>query len=182
MSNIINELRADHANASRLLDILEEQLEVVHNEQITNYELMYDIMQYMTHYPDLYHHPKEDLVLRWLSERDPTTHSESDALRKEHKALAEKGEKLRDTLRVVIDDGLVERETLESQGRDYVEFLRFHMKREEEQVFPLAERTLLDDDWVEISDAMKHMEDPLFGQVLEDDYRSLYEFVVRESK
>ena len=121
-------------------------------------------------------------MLRWLSERDPTTRPEADALTREHKALAEKGEKFRDTLRVVIDDGLVERETLESRGRDYVEFSRFHMKREEEQVFPLAARTLLDDDWVEISDAIEHMEDPLFGRVLQENYRSLYEFVMRESK
>ena len=68
-------------------------------------------------------------------------------LAREHKALAEKGEKFRDTLQLIIDDGLVERETLESQWRDYVEFSRFHMNWEEEQVFPLAERILLDDDW-----------------------------------
>lgn len=182
MSDIINELRADHVNASRLLDILEEQLDVVHKEQITNYELMYDIMQYMIHYPDRYHHPKEDLVLRWLSERDPTTRPEADVLAREHKALAEKGEKFRDTLQIIIDDGLVERETLESQWRDYVEFSRFHMNWEEEQVFPLAERILLDDDWMEINDAMKHIEDPLFGRVLEENYRALYEFVMRESE
>ena len=55
MSAIMQQLKADHGNISRLLATLEEQMDVVHDEEIADFELMHDIMAYMTHYADHTH-------------------------------------------------------------------------------------------------------------------------------
>jgi hemerythrin-like domain-containing protein len=62
MTDTIAVWRAEHLNFAKLLDILEEQLQRFHTGDEPNYELMLDIMFYMTHYSDLLHHPREDLA------------------------------------------------------------------------------------------------------------------------
>lgn len=176
-------LQLDHVNFTRLLDMLDRQLDaVVRMDGSANYDLMQDIMLYMTHYPDKFHHPKEDLIFTRLVARDASARPVIDQLMKEHKVLAEKGTIFRETLRAVSDGELVRRATIESQGRDYVASLRAHASTEESRVFPLAESQLFVGDWAAIEDEIEHMEDPLFGQVVADDYRALYEFIMRESK
>lgn len=183
MSNTMRALRLDHENFTRLLDLLDIQLDaVVHGDRTVDYDLMQDIMRYMTHYPDRFHHPKEDLVFTRLVARDASVRPVVDELMREHKVLAVKGTKFREVLRTVIDGGLVRRETIESRGRDYVASLRVHAHTEESQVFPAAESQLLEEDWAAIHDEIEHMDDPLFGRVVAEDYRSLYEFVMGESR
>jgi hemerythrin-like domain-containing protein len=50
---------ADHVNFGRLLNLLEGELRRLHDDRSPDYELMLDIMYYMTHYSDVLHHPKE---------------------------------------------------------------------------------------------------------------------------
>ena len=53
---------AEHVNFTRLLNLLDDQLSLFHDGGSPDYALMLDIMFYMTHYSDVLHHPKEDLV------------------------------------------------------------------------------------------------------------------------
>jgi len=62
MSDTLSRWHAEHANFSKLLDLLERQVASFHDGGSPDYELMLEIMYYMTHYPDVLHHPKEDLV------------------------------------------------------------------------------------------------------------------------
>ncbi len=38
-----------------------------------------------------------------------------------------------------------------------------------------------DEDWMVIEREMEHMDDPLFGDVVHEDYRKLLEFIMREA-
>ena len=78
--------------------------------------------------------------------------------------------------------GWSERETLERQGRGYLELLRLHMNTEEGLAFRRAERFLGDEDWAVIEREIEHMDDPLFGDVVQEDYRNLFDFIMRESE
>ena len=53
MSDSIALWRAEHANFATLLDLLEGELDLFHKGGSPNYDLMLDIMFYMTHYPDV---------------------------------------------------------------------------------------------------------------------------------
>lgn len=177
MADIIQQLRKDHLNAAKLLDLLEAQIETLDKGETTDYLLMLDAMHYMTHYPDLFHHPKEDLVFKKLKQRDVSARPTVDNLVEEHKALAEKGVQFYECLQTIVSELMVSRESLESRGRDYIAFLRSHMNKEEDEIFPLASAVLREKDWAEIDTAMEAKEDPVFGKVVEENYRALYDFL-----
>ena len=181
MSAIMEQLKADHSNISHLLATLEEQMDVVHDEENADFELMHDIMVYMTHYPDHTHHPMEDLVFQKLTGHDSSAGGVVTQLRREHAALAEKGQCFTQMLRHVVDGALVERQALESTGRDYITFLRNHMEIEDSDAFPRAEQALADRDWEDVASNIEARTDPVFGPVIADEFRSLYDYIQRES-
>jgi hemerythrin-like domain-containing protein len=181
MPAIMEQLKADHGNISHLLAKLDEQMVVVHDEGNADFELMHDIMMYMTHYPDHTHHPMEDLVFQKLTSRDSSADGVVTQLKREHTALAEKGERFTEMLRHVVDGAMVERKDLENTGRDYISFLRSHMEVEDSDAFPRAEQALSDKDWEDIASNIEARTDPVFGPVVADEFRSLYEYIQRES-
>ncbi len=181
MPAIMEQLKADHGNISHLLAKLDEQMVAVHDEGNADFELMHNIMMYMTHYPDHTHHPMEDLVFQKLTSRDSSADGVVTQLKREHTALAEKGERFTEMLRHVVDGAMVERKDLENTGRDYISFLRSHMEVEDSDAFPRAEQALSDKDWEDIASNIEARTDPVFGPVVADEFRSLYEYIQRES-
>jgi hemerythrin-like domain-containing protein len=181
MPGIMDQLKTDHGNISRLLGTLEEQMNVVHDEENADFDLMHDIMVYMTHYPDHTHHPMEDLVFQKLVAHDSGAGDIVARLEREHVGLAEKGQRFLEMLRHVVDGALVERSALEDAGRDYIVFLRNHMEIEDSDAFPRAELTLSDEDWEDVASGMEARADPVFGPVIADEFRSLYDYIRRES-
>ncbi len=178
MSKIMRRLRDDHVNVARLLTMLEAQLDAVRAEQRSaDFELMHDIMVYMTHYPDHTHHPMEDLVFQRMCDTSEEARPITEELGREHHGLAEKGIRFRDALERVVDGALVLRAELDEFGRDYAQFLRYHMDKEEGQAFPMAERMLSDEDWAWIESRMQAQEDPVFGPAVTEQFKSLYEHI-----
>lgn len=181
MSEIMQQLKRDHSNIARLLRTLEKQMNVVHDEGNADFDLMHDIMVYMSHYPDHTHHPMEDLMFERLVARDSDAGDIVARLEREHGALAQKGTRFLEMLRHVVDGAMVEREVLEETGRDYIAFLRSHMEVEDGDAFPRAERALTDADWKAVESGMEARTDPVFGPVVDNEFRSLYEYIQRES-
>lgn len=179
MAAIMDQLKIDHANVAHLLALLEAQIDSVEREGDTDFELMHDIMLYMTRYPDRFHHPMEDLVFQRMCVRDTTSVEIVDRLEREHVSLKEKGAQLLDLLARVVDGALVERDELSAKGRDYALFLRSHMRVEDTEAFPRAERVLEPEDWARVEAGMEARTDPVFGPVLDEDFRALFEYIER---
>ena len=182
MSTVMSELHQDHRNIREILDLLSRELDAVNDASGGNFELMRDIMIYMTRYPDHTHHPKEDLMFERMRERGiaPDTETTIAKLLREHVALAEKGNLFRDMLIGVVDGALVERDGLVAAGRDYVEFLRYHVRLEDETVFLEAQKLLDDADWAAVRKAFEAQVDPVFGPAVGHEFESLYDHI-RES-
>ena len=68
METVLSRLQLDHANMSRLLDIVDAQLQLVADAQNADFELMRDILHYLTNYSDAIHHPTEDLLYARLAD------------------------------------------------------------------------------------------------------------------
>ncbi len=88
MASIVDSLRQDHINTTILLDILEQQLVIFGRAEVPDYEMMQGIMEYFLDYPDLYHHPAEDLILSKMETRSWTATDGFPNLRHEHQELA----------------------------------------------------------------------------------------------
>lgn len=179
MTETMQRLRRDHAHVLRLLRILDEQIQRIEQGARAHYAMMSDAVRYLTGYSDGFHHPVEDLVFERLRRRAPHFAPAVDGLVAEHRTLAERGRALGEALSRVVDGALVERDQLLAAANEYVALLRAHMQREDQEVFPGAVTNLRPEDWEEIDDAMQVQEDPLFGRIVHDDYRSLYDYVMR---
>jgi len=181
MAGVLEELHRDHVHFARLLGILEEELDVIHEEGPPDYQLALDVMHYMTQYPDLFHHPREDVVFERMLLRDPSLTGVLGELLRDHKRLAEIGLAFHDTLAGVLEGAIMSREELDRRGRDYLKSMRGHMDVEEGEVFSLADKLLDDRDWSAVEEAMGRREDPLFGTVVESRYADLFEFLKRSA-
>jgi hemerythrin-like domain-containing protein len=71
VARILEELRQDLRNMALLLDLLERECDHIREGSSTDFELIHDIMHYMTTYPDTVHHPKEDLLYEELKSIRP---------------------------------------------------------------------------------------------------------------
>jgi hemerythrin-like domain-containing protein len=171
----------EHVNFATLLDLLEAQLDHFHLGEAPDYEMMLDIMFYMTHYPDAFHHPREDLAFARISERERSTCPVIDELRVQHARLKVDGEALVRALDDIVNGGIRSREDVEVPGRAYVADFRSHMQKEDTAILPLAARLLRDRDWTAIDAAVRHIDDPLFDRT-EERYAALRRKIARAGR
>ncbi|HEX2530712.1 MAG TPA: hemerythrin domain-containing protein [Burkholderiaceae bacterium] len=182
-ANIVDTWKRDHVNFSQLLDLLEAQIGLFHEDQTPNYELMLDILYYMTHYPDIFHHPKEDLTAARARDLDAGAATAVHELMRQHAVLRESGAKLLKQLQGIVDGAMLKRESAEQAARAYIAYFRSHMRQEELKIFPLAQKLLSKRDWAAIEKAAPFREDPLFGEgALEKRYERLHRQIVQEAE
>ena len=70
LPDIVAMLHSEHRYMHALLDILEQQVEKLQPGRIADYPLMLDVVDYLSRYPDQYHHPREDLLFASLARND----------------------------------------------------------------------------------------------------------------
>jgi hemerythrin-like domain-containing protein len=163
MSEVIRVLRREHANMASLVKTLEWQIDEFERGGRPDYEVIRAAIDYFLSFPDLYHHPKEDLVYARLCARDPEAARLIGDLRREHETLAARSRELSAGVMAVLDDAEVPREALVRWGRAFIELQRTHMHMEETVFFPAALKALTEPDWRALEHEMRREEDPLFG-------------------
>lgn len=164
MSEIIWKLRDDHKKFARLMDLIAREVRAFDAGEIPDYDLVCNILEYTQNYPDLYHHPLEDLVLEKVRLRDPEAAENVGNLDREHEKLAGLTRRFAAALHNVIQDAELPREWFIDIASDYLTHQRRHMQMEEVLFFPPALRSLTDEDWDEIKSKATVPDDPLFGE------------------
>ncbi len=178
MAKIVEALRRDHINMARILDALERQLVIFDQARTPDYEIIQAILEYCLNYPDLHHHPTEDMILGKLEERGAATGQEFGDLRSEHQVLGDLTRKFAGVVRNVLQEAEMPREAFQKIAREFLEFYRHHISQEERAFFPTALKTLSDQDWAEIAERLQHREDPVFGARAEERFKSLRENIL----
>ena len=173
MSSQISKWKAEHGDFIRLLGILKSQIGLFHEQAEANYELMLDIVYYLTHFPDRFHHPREDIAFGKLAERDASAQLRVRELTGEHKVIASSGKRLVEQLNGILAGAILEREAVEVDAATYIVYYRQHMAREEAELFPRLEDVLGNEDWQAVDDAITPEADPLFGSKVGQRYQQL---------
>jgi hemerythrin-like domain-containing protein len=163
MSDLLALWHGEHAKFSRLLDLLEAQVRVFHDGDQPDFEMMGDIVRYLTEYADAFHHPREDAGFALLKKKDPSMTTRLNRLMQEHRVLAEAGRQLLVRLEAMSADLLVPRRDIEAAAATYLIYFRQHIDFEESEVLPRIARLFTAADWAEVSKAKAHGTDPLFG-------------------
>ena len=69
MAEFLATLREEHGRFRRLLDALDEQIQQLEAGTVVDYELIGEIVEYFLGFPDVTHHPKEDMLCAALAGR-----------------------------------------------------------------------------------------------------------------
>ncbi len=151
MAALMQALRKEHADMAVLLDLMDRQIAQFQEGAAPDFDLVRGIIGYFLTYPDLYHHPKEDLIAERLRSRAPEQAARLDGLHSSHHDLAYLTRRLATaTVDQMVRPGDEPRQWFSSLGRDFVDSNRRHMAMEEEHFFPLALQVLSDHDWAEL--------------------------------
>ncbi|MGH8648852.1 MAG: hemerythrin domain-containing protein, partial [Burkholderiales bacterium] len=162
---------SEHLRFASLLDFIEQQMTAFHLGQDPDYDLLRDVVYYLHPYADRYHHPREDAAFARLLRRDPALGFPINRLLQEHRVLEAAGKTLLEYLGDILEDAVIPRGTVEAAAATYLLYYRNHLAVEENEVLPLASRTLKPDDWAAVAATVPAVPDPLFGDDVGERYR-----------
>lgn len=182
MQKAIEIMRSEHRTLGAAIHAL---VGIVDNVAIRggkpNFELLRALLQYIDQFPDQFHHPKEDHYLfRLMLLRAPESAALIHRLEDEHKVNKGLMISLCNRLNVWAAnpdrrDALLR---FQAEVQYYADFHWAHMRREENELFPIAQQALNPEDWAEIDDAFAGNEDPLFGLTAKEHYDELLRRIV----
>jgi hemerythrin-like domain-containing protein len=177
VTNVLAELRQDHKNMSLMLNLLELESNRLFDGFDTDFELLHDIMHYMTVYPDAVHHPKEDRIYAELKAVRPDLSIGFDRITVDHRHIAELGFKLRNDIESVTSGGVIRKISVVADTLRYVNTLRGHMQWEELDLFRRIEDMVAEGHELIESSTYLQNTDPVFGPEVEEKFARLFESV-----
>ncbi|HEX6136234.1 MAG TPA: hemerythrin domain-containing protein [Casimicrobiaceae bacterium] len=141
--------------------------------------LLHAMLDYIVEYPDRWHHPKESRYLfAALRERNAEAGGLIDELEREHRD----GERhVAGLMRALTSFERGERAAMHAFAdavEAYADMQWEHMRKEEDVLLPLAERSLDAGDWQRIAAAFQENDNPLFGIKPKDDAARLYQRIL----
>jgi hemerythrin-like domain-containing protein len=170
---ILQTLADEHRYVDSLLGIIVEQTEALGGSGAVDFDILRDSLHYMAHYPDDFHHPREDLIFDRLSRRDLSSRADVEFLLEDHEKLHRLSESLLSDIEDVRSGREHDRAALKKDLDVYVREYRKHMSFEEGKVFENARHLLTENDWALVKAEEKYVDDPLFGNRVEKDYQKL---------
>lgn len=144
-----------------------------------NFPLLKAILDYIVSYPDRWHHPKEDDFLFAAVKR--RTHEADEliaGLENEHALGYPMIADLKLRLLEFQDAPATAAPAFYDLANRYVELEWAHMRKEEDDLLPIAERTLAPEDWAEIGQAFRENDNPLFGIKPKEEAEYLYQKIL----
>jgi hemerythrin-like domain-containing protein len=179
MPEALRHLQEEHKNIVRLLDVLANQVDVFDAGERPDYDVLAAIADYFTGFPDRCHHPKEDIILQRLRERDPAAAEAIGDLETEHERVGELARHFKEAVQNVLDEVEVSRDAFSTVARHFIDYQRKHLQMEEQRFFPVARTALSADDWTEIDRQISQEEDPLFGSAVSAEYAELRDNILK---
>lgn len=144
-----------------------------------NFPLLKAILDYIVSYPDRWHHPKEDdYLFAAVKRRTHDADALIESLELEHKLGYPMVDDLKNLLLGFQRGDAGAREGFVILSNRYVELEWSHIRREEDEFMPIAERCLTLDDWEEINQAFRENDNPLFGIKPKEEAERLYQKIL----
>ncbi|MCK8515837.1 hemerythrin domain-containing protein [Methylonatrum kenyense] len=144
---MLEELRRDHGKLRTLLSALETQLVAAQRVGHADYPLMERVLNFLTTFPDGYHHRLEAMLFDRLRIRMPAAEPAVRALAQEFTELHRDGRRLAALLDDIINGQIHRRSTLIEAGTSYISRFRLQMDLEELHIFRHLEKALTTADW-----------------------------------
>ena len=179
MQQAIRIIHDEHLSISAVLSGLKSLTQMARDSRLRpEFAVFRAMIYYIDAFPERMHHPKEDQHLfARLLQRDASARALVEGLRSEHVAG---GQLVRD-----LEQALLEYEETWPGGaqkfaaavENYSQFHWMHMSKEENELLPLAQKSLTAEDWGAIEAAFAGNQDPI-ADLREKDFDKLYQRIV----
>ncbi|WP_237055583.1 hemerythrin domain-containing protein [Microbulbifer sediminum] len=179
MHHLYRQLCRDHRHMQQLLDAFDQLLQDFARRERDpgTLGLILDALDYISVYPDRWHHPVEDLAMERLRTRPGARLAPVNKTLAEHRAITAATRRMNTLFYAIANDAAVEREQLFGPAREYLSLQRQHMERENREVFPQFERLLTEEDWQAIEQQLRFQQDPLFNTDIRGLFESLQHYI-----
>lgn len=143
------------------------------------FDVLRAMLFYIDEFPERLHHPKEsDLLFPKLAQADPALVPVITRLESDHVLGEGRVRRLQHLLLAWELIGDSRRAEFIGAAEQYVKFYLDHMRIEETQLLPAAERLLTSSDWAELDKAFATDRDPLAGGKYDPAYDRLFTRIV----
>jgi hemerythrin-like domain-containing protein len=179
MNKAIRIIYDEHRSISAVLSGLKSLAQMARESAARpDFTVFRAMVYYIDAFPERMHHPKEDahLFARLLT-RDPGARRLIEELQSEHIEGARLVRDLEQALLAYEQIWPAGGERFAAVVEQYAHFHWNHMRREENEVIPRAEKALTGEDWAAIETAFKGNEDPI-ADLREKDFTQLYQRIV----
>ena len=176
----IKVIRDEHAALAAMLRTMLMLLDKHRREGTPpDWSVLRAMLFYIDEFPERLHHPKEStLLFPKMRLRSDEAQAVLDKLDREHEQGEWQIRYLEHTLLAYEILGEARRADFEDALQRYVDFYLAHMRLEETQILPLAERVLTAQDWAELDAEFARNRDPLTGHEPAQEYRALFSRIV----
>jgi hemerythrin-like domain-containing protein len=173
LPRFLSTLREEHRYFESLIEIAREQQELLASGGEADFKILEELLQYLTEYPEDYHHPREDILFARLREIDPESGVMLDSLLSGHEEIHNASSHLYYTVMRANSGENIRRKRLADSLDRFVQGYEKHIHDEDEIIFARALEVMTDQDWADVEGGMEHIEDPLFGKRVRRRYRHL---------
>ncbi|WP_260294784.1 hemerythrin domain-containing protein [Sedimenticola hydrogenitrophicus] len=182
MHYLLEKLQKDHRNLEKILDLLTSQLDHFLAGRESDFDLKIELLEYMEAYADQGHHPLENVMFSAAKSRVADRADLMDRLIQQHQELAQLTRTFRNSLENIYQGGVMPRDELEVQGREFIALQRQHIDLEEQEAFPLLDEMLEEQDWAGIIDQSPSHADPVFDKPDKIRFQTLFDYLSRAGK
>ncbi|HEX9640490.1 MAG TPA: hemerythrin domain-containing protein [Candidatus Krumholzibacteria bacterium] len=182
MSDTLVLLQLEHRTIGRLLALIERQQGRIDSGAGPDLSLLRLIFEYFCGYPDLCHHPKEDLVFRRLQKKDAATAETIGNLLYDHEQLAALTSRVAEIVDRASEAAIFDSRDLSQQLQAFVRQYRRHLEAEEWYFFPTVSTALDAEDWSLIDFQMFDQKDPLYDEGAEGRFIALRKLIWESSE
>lgn len=156
---VLSSLHVESSYINKLLSTLQRQVDEWQPRCQPDFTLLYRTMRQLHDFPHDILEPKEDLVYQRLMERDADEAEELADIRDQHKDIHRMSSRLLHQLGD-ISHGIrtARRDRLRPQLKRFIDTFRQHIDVEENEIFPAAEKHLLDNDWYALRSGISYLE------------------------
>jgi len=174
-------IREEHAAVSAMLRSMLQMLERDPDEQPERFfDVLRAMLFYIDEFPERRHHPKEsDLLFPRIARVAPELVPVIDRLDADHVSGQCRVRELQHLLLAWELLGDSRRAAFQDAARKYVDFYLTHMRIEEQELLPVAQKRLSEADWVQLNAAFAlHADDPIVSGRPDPVYDRLFTRIV----
>jgi hemerythrin-like domain-containing protein len=142
--DITQRLKDEHQLILRMLALLERNARLTEEGTFKNYQFYLDGVDFIRNYADRFHHAKEEDVLfeALVANGMPRANSPIEAMLMEHDQGRAFVKGMEEAATRALNGEAGQEEAIVANAKGYLELLREHISKEDDILYPLAERVL----------------------------------------